>query len=91
MTDSSIPFQCTWMEQKAGKHINWLELRAAWLALLQLISPGDMVQLHLDNMTAVVAVSHQENYHNSSLSVALNTREHRGGLPQQTQTADVGL
>ena len=28
-TDSGSPFQCTWSEQEARKHINWLELRAA--------------------------------------------------------------
>ena len=48
-TDSGFHFQFTWSELEAGKHINRLELRAAWYALLQLASPGDVVQLHLDN------------------------------------------
>ena len=28
-TDSGVPFQHTWSKEEAGKHINWLELRAA--------------------------------------------------------------
>ena len=39
-------FQHNWMVELAGKNINWLELRTARYALLQLASPGDMVQLH---------------------------------------------
>ena len=52
-TDSGFYFQCTWSALEARKHINWLELRAARYALLKLASPGDVVQLHLDNKTAI--------------------------------------
>ena len=52
-TDSGLHFQQTWSDQEAGKHINWLELRAARYALLKLASPGDVVQLHLDNTMAI--------------------------------------
>ena len=55
-TDSGVPFQHTWSKEEAGKHINWLELRAAWYALLELASPGDVVQLHTDNMTAIAFI-----------------------------------
>ena len=44
------------MDKEAKKHINWLELRAARFALLQLVSPRDIVQLHLDNMTAITFI-----------------------------------
>ena len=55
-TDSGLHFQCSWSEEEARKHINWLELRAARLALLKFASPGDVVQLHLDNMTAIAFI-----------------------------------
>ena len=56
-TDSGeSPFQCTWSEQEKRKHINWLELRAAQYALLELASPRDVVQLHIDNMTAIAFI-----------------------------------
>ena len=32
-----------WTEEDTRKHINWLELRTARLALLQLTSPGNVV------------------------------------------------
>ena len=38
-----------------------------------------------------MAASHQEEAHNSPPSVDLHPREHGGGFPQQTQTAEVGL
>ena len=38
-TDGGSHFQYTWSEQEIGKHINWLELRAAQYALLELASP----------------------------------------------------
>ena len=40
---------------------------------------------------SVVASSHQEKHHHSPASVAIHIGEHRGGLPQRTQTAEVGL
>ncbi len=46
----------TWSEQEAKKHINWLELRAAPYALLELASPADVVQLHLDNIKAITFI-----------------------------------
>ena len=55
-TNSVLHFYCTWIELEAGKHINWLKLRVAQYALLQLASPGDIVQLHLDNMTAITFI-----------------------------------
>ena len=55
-TDSGLHFQRSWSEKESRKHINWLELRAARLALLELASPGDVVQLHLDNMTAIAFI-----------------------------------
>ena len=42
-TDSGLHFQCSWSEAESRKHINWLELRAARLALLKFASPGDVV------------------------------------------------
>ena len=35
--------------------------------------------------------SHQQEYHNSPASVVCFRSQHRSGLPQQTQTAEVGL
>ena len=55
-TDSGLHFQRTWSELGAGKHINWLELRAAQYTLLQLACPGDVLQLHLDNTTAIAYI-----------------------------------
>ena len=54
--DCGIPFQHTCSEQEARKHINWLELRAARYALLELVSPRDVVQLHRDNMTVIAFI-----------------------------------
>ena len=62
-TDQGIPpFQHTWSKEEAGKHINWLELRAAWYSLLELASPGDVVQIHIDNMTAIAFISRLGGY-----------------------------
>ena len=66
-TDSGIHFQHTWTEQEAGKHINWLELRAAQYTLLQLASPGNIVQLHLDNITAFAFIRKIGGTHSVSL------------------------
>ena len=55
-TDEAPPFQYSWTELEEGKHINFLELRAARYALLELASPRDVVQLHLDNMTAIAFI-----------------------------------
>ena len=55
-TDEGLPFQYSWTEQEEGKHINFLELRAARYTLLELASPGDVVQLHLDNITAIAFI-----------------------------------
>ena len=49
------------------KHINWLELRAADYALLELASPGDVVQLHLDNITAIAFIRRTGGTHSLSL------------------------
>ena len=46
-------FQHKWADTEAKKHINWLKLRAARLALLLLASPGDTVKLHLNNMMVI--------------------------------------
>ena len=66
-TDSGFHFQFTWSELEAGKHINRLELRAAWYALLQLTSPGDVVQLHLDITTAITYIRKMGRTHSLSL------------------------
>ena len=55
-TDEAPPFHYSGTELKEGKHINFLELRAAQYVLLELASPGDVVQLHLDNMTAITLI-----------------------------------
>ena len=39
----------------------------------------------------VGARRHQKEHHNSPHSVVIHTEQHRGRLPQQTQTAEVGL
>ena len=49
-------FQHEWTDKEARKHINWLELSAARFALLQLESPEDFVQLHLDNTMAITFI-----------------------------------
>ena len=40
---------------------------------------------------SVVARSHQQEYHNSPPSVVSLIGQRRGGLPQQTQSTEVGL
>ena len=55
-TDSGEILQHDWTDKEARKHINWLELRAARLKLLHWTSPGHVVQLHLDNMTAITFI-----------------------------------
>ena len=55
-TDGGSHFQYTWSEQEKRKHINWLELRAARYALLELASPREMVQFHIDNMMAITFI-----------------------------------
>ena len=93
--------------RRQGRNINWLELRAAQYPLLELASPGDVVQLHgyclhkengrhplpvtVQGEPSVVVTGHQEKHHHSCPSVAFHIGEHRGGFPQQTQTAEVGL
>ena len=37
-------------------HINWLELRAAQYALLELVSPREVMQFHIDNMMAIAFI-----------------------------------
>ena len=111
-TDSGLHFQHTWSEQEARKHINWLELRAARYALLELASPRDRVQHHLEKITAIAFIKRMggtpslslskkrhllwrqaiRNEHQHSLpSMAIHIREHKGGFPQQTHTAEVRL
>ena len=41
---------------EARKHIKWLELRMARLALLQLTSPDDVVQLHLNKIMVIALI-----------------------------------
>ena len=55
-TDSGSHIQYAWSELEKRKHINWLELRAAQYALLELASPGEVVQFHIDNMTAIAFI-----------------------------------
>ena len=55
-TDCGSHFQYTWTEQEKGKHINWLELRAARYALLELASPEEVVQNHIENMMAIAFI-----------------------------------
>ena len=44
------------MDQEARKHITKQELRVVRMVLLQLTSPGDFVQLHLDNIMAIAFI-----------------------------------
>ena len=55
-TDFGVIFQHNWTHKEAKKHINWLELKVVRLALLQLTSHSDVVQLKLDNMTAIAFI-----------------------------------
>ena len=55
-TESGKTFQHNWLEKEARIHINQLELRAATLAILQLVRPRATVQLHIDTMTAIVYI-----------------------------------
>ena len=66
-TDEGLPFQYSWTEQEKRKHINWLELRAARYALLELASPGDVVQLHIDNIMAITFIRKMGGTHSLSL------------------------
>ena len=67
-TDCGIPpFQHTWSKEEAGKHINWLEHRAAGYALLELVSPWDIVQLHINNMTAIAFIRRLGGTHSQPL------------------------
>ena len=50
-----------------------------------------MLPIPMHGEPSVVASSHQEKHHHSPPSVAIHIGEHRGGLPQQTQTAELGL
>ena len=49
-------FQHEWTDKEARNHINWLELMAVRLALLQLASPRGTVQLFLDNITSIALI-----------------------------------
>ena len=66
-TDRGLHFQCTRAEQESGKQIKWLELRAAWYDLLQLASPKDVVQLHIDNITNIAFIKGMGGTHSLSL------------------------
>ena len=55
-TDHGSCIQYAWSELEKGKHINWLELRAAQYALLELASPGEVVQFHIDNIKAIAFI-----------------------------------
>ena len=50
--------QREWEEEEMDLHINFLELRAARESL-SLAKPGDMVRLHLDNVTALTYILKQ--------------------------------
>ena len=55
-TNCDLQFQHEWISKEVRKHVNWLELRAARFALLQLASPRYIVQLYLNNMTAIAFI-----------------------------------
>ncbi len=67
ITDCGSHFQYTWSEQEKWKHINWLELRAARYTLLELASPGDVVQFHIDNMMAITFIRRLGGTHSLTL------------------------
>ena len=52
---------------------------------------GHPLSISVQGEPSVVASSHKEELHRSLPSVAFHFGEHRGRLPQQTQTAEVGL
>ena len=52
---------------------------------------GDPLPNSLQRELSVVVRSHQKEYHNSSPSMVSLKGQHRGELPQQTQTAEVEL
>ena len=52
---------------------------------------GYLLPNHMQREPSVVVRSHQQEYHNSPTSVVGFESHHRSGLPQQTQTAEVGL
>ena len=52
---------------------------------------GDLLPNSMQGKPSVVVSRYQEKYHHSPPSVAIHIGKHRGGLPQQTQTAEVGL
>ena len=55
-TDSGKIFHHNSTDEESRKYINWLELRLARLALLQLISPDDVVRLHLNKIMAIALI-----------------------------------
>ena len=59
-TDHGSNFQHIWTEREKGNYINFLELRAAGLALSKLESTGKVVQLYLDNITAIILIRRLE-------------------------------
>ena len=66
-TDEGLPIQYSWSEQEKRKHINWLELRAARYALLELASPGILVQLQIDNIMVITFIWKMGGTHSLSL------------------------
>ena len=67
LTNSGKIFQHICADQEVGQHINWLELRVARMAILQFTSPGNVVQLHLDNMTAIIFIKRMGGNYSYSL------------------------
>ena len=52
---------------------------------------GHPLPISVQGEPSVVASSYKEELHRSPPSVVFHFREQRGGLPQQTQTAEMGL
>ena len=52
---------------------------------------GYLLPNHMQREPSVVVTSHQQEYHISLTSEVGFKSQHRRGLPQQTQTAEVGL
>ena len=52
---------------------------------------GDLLPRPMQGKPSAMARSHRQEYHNSPPSVVSLEGQHRGGFPQQTQSAEVGL
>ena len=55
--DKGLSFQHPWSESERDMaHINLLELRVARLSLHELVSPGNIIRFHLDNIKAIAYI-----------------------------------